>query len=402
MRAYELLFEATTPHLQHIEDLVLDDGYSGAVSAIKLVDNIRIMMARGRGKKSKVTVKYDGSPAIFAGIDPADKKFFVGTKAVLSKNPKMIKRPADLKKFYGDVPDLAKKLAIAYKYLKPLGIKNILQGDMMFTEDSLSHQNIDGEDYLTFTPNLITYAVLATSDLAKKIERTKFGIVFHTAYNGGESISTAEKTFDVNIDGLKKSPNIWFDDATYKDYTGIASLTPEEDKFLRQEIIAARTRLTELGKAELDNIVHNPEFKKNIQIFINRNVRVGEHIKDSAKFTNEFMKFYTERTLAGVEELKPTFQAKRYQKIKDKQAFIQEHQESIYKLIDLYNHLNEIKLLLISKLNILDSMKTFIKSSTGYDITNPEGFVAVGHDGGAVKLVNRLEFSKQNFQKQNQ
>lgn len=401
MRAYELLFEATTPHLQHLEDLVLDDGYNGAVSAIKLSDNIRIMMSRGRGKKSKVTVKYDGSPAIFVGIDPVDGKFFVGTKAVLSKNPKMIKQPADLKKFYGDVPDLAKKLAIAYKYLKPLGIKNILQGDLMFTEDSLSHQSIDGEDYLTFTPNLITYAVLATSDLAKKIEQAKFGIVFHTAYDGGESIGTAEKTFNINISKLKKSSNIWFDDATYKDYTGIASLTPEEDEFLRQEIIAAKARLTELGKSELDNIVHNSEFKKHIQVFINRNVRAGEHIKDSAKFTNEFMKFYTERTLAGVEELKPTFQVKRHQKIKDKQAFIQEHQESIYKLIDLYNHLNEIKLLLISKLNTLDSMKTFIKSGTGYDITNPEGFVAVGHTGNAVKLVNRLEFSKQNFQKQN-
>ena len=401
MRAYELLFEVKSPHLQHLEDLILDDGYSGAVAAIKLADDIRIMMARGQGKKVKITVKYDGSPAIFAGIDPIDGKFFVGTKAVLSKIPKMIKHPADLKKFYNDVPELAKKLATAYKYLKPLGIKNILQGDLMFTDDSLSHQNINGEDYLTFTPNTITYAILATSELAKKIERAKFGIVFHTAYNGGESIGTAEKTFDVNIGNLKKSPSIWFDDATYKDYTGIASLTPEEDKFLRQEIIAARARLIELGKTELNNIVHNPEFKKYIQIFINRNVRTGEHIKDPAKFTNEFMKFYTERTLAGIKELKPTFQAKRHQKIEDKQAFIQEHRKSIYKFIDLYNHINEIKLLLISKLNTLDSMKTFIKSGTGYNITNPEGFVAVGHIGNVVKLVNRLEFSKQNFQKQN-
>ena len=113
------------------------------------------------------------------------------------------------------------------------------------------------------------------------------------------------------------------------------------------------------------------------------------------------MKFYTERTLAGIKELKPTFQAKRHQKIEDKQAFIQEHRKSIYKFIDLYNHINEIKLLLISKLNTLDSMKTFIKSGTGYNITNPEGFVAVGHIGNVVKLVNRLEFSKQNFKKQN-
>lgn len=400
MRAHELLTEAKNPHLAHLEDLVFDRGYNGAVESLKLVNGVRNMLAKGRGRRGKVTVKFDGAPAIFAGIDPVDGKFFIGTKAVLSKMPKMIKSLSDIKKFYGDTPDLGKKLAAAYKYIKPLGIKNILQGDLMFTSEMVTPKRINNEDYLVFTPNMITYAVEAGSDLAKQIERAKFGIVFHTAYEGGETIGQASKTFDIDISDLKKTPDVWYDDATYKDYTGIASLTPEEDEYLRQEIIAAKARLTELGKAELENITKNPEFKKTIQIFINANVRAGQHIKDSAQFTKEFLKFHAERTLAGIEDLKPTFQKKRHEKITAKKDFILTHQESVYKLIDLYNHLNEIKLILIAKLNTIEGMKTFIKSGNGYEVTNPEGFVALGHSGDAIKLVNRMEFSQQNFNKQ--
>lgn len=402
MRAHEILTEAKNPHLAHAEDLLFDRGYIGARDALNLFAGVRNMLSKGRGKRGKVTVKFDGAPAIFTGIDPADGKFFVGTKAALSKMPKMIKSLSDIKKFYADAPEgLTTKLEAAFINLKKLGIKNVLQGDLMFVSDSLSHQNIGGQDYIVFTPNTITYAVEVGSELAGKIERAKFGIVFHTAYEGGATLGQSEKTFDIDISGLKKTPDVWYDDATYKDYTGIASLTPEEDEHLRQEIIAAKARLTELGKTELENITKNPEFKKTIQIFINANVRAGQHIKDSAEFTREFLKFHAEQTLAGIGELKPTFQKKRHEKIKAKKDFITTHKESVYKLIDLYNHLNEIKLLLISKLNTIEGMKTFIKSGNGYDVTNPEGFVALGHSGNATKLVNRMEFSQQNFNRQN-
>lgn len=401
MRAHELLTEAKNPHLAHLEDLVFDRGYSGAVESLKLANGVRNMLSKGRGKRGKVTVKFDGAPAIFAGIDPADGKFFVGGKAVFSKTPKMIKRPSDIKKFYEGAPEgFTSKLEAAFVNLKKLGIKNVLQGDLMFVSDMLDQQNIGGQDYIVFTPNTITYAVETGSDLAKQIQRAKFGIVFHTAYEGGETLGQAEKTFDIDISKLKKTPDVWYDDATYKDLTGIASLTPEEDEHLRQEIIAAKARLTELGKSELENITKNPEFKKTIQIFINANVRAGQHIKDSAKFTKEFLKFHAERTLAGVEELKPTFQKKRHEKVASKKDFISTHKESVYKLIDLYNHLNEIKLILISKLNTIEGLKTFIKSGNGYEVTNPEGFVALGHSGDATKLINRMEFSQQNFSRQ--
>lgn len=398
MRAYELLTEGKNPHMTHLEDLVLDNGYAGAQDALKYAAGVKNMLSTGKGKASQVTVKWDGSPAIFAGIDPEDGKFFVGTKSALSKGtPKRIKSPGDVEKFYGEVPELGEKLLAAYKYLRTLGIKNILQGDMMFAEMDVESEKINGEQVLTFTPNTITYAVPVDSDLARQIGRAKFGIVFHTAYNGGDSIHTAEKTFDVDISVLKQNPDVWFDDATYKDYTGVASLTPEEDNFLKQEIIAARKRVSELGKENLNKIVTNPEFKKTIQPFINANVRGGKSIDDPAEFTQNFLAFYKERTLKGIEDLKPTFQAKRHAKIDAKGDFLDQNKQSVYQLIDLYNHLNRIKLTIINKLNTIEGLQTFIKAGDGYDVTNPEGFVAIGHDGGAVKLVDRLEFSQQNF-----
>jgi hypothetical protein len=53
--------------------------------------------------------------------------------------------------------------------------------------------------------------------------------------------------------------------------------------------------------------------------------------------------------------------------------------------------------MILAKIQKVESIGTFIKTDDGYKVTAPEGFVAIGHDGGAVKLVDRLEFSKQNF-----
>ena len=402
MRAYEILTEAKNVHMVHLEDLLLDKGYSGAVQALNYAESVRRMLAKGKGQRGKVTVKWDGSPAIFTGTDPSDGKFFVGTKAVLSKNPKYIKSPADVRKYYNDQPELGKKLLAAYKFLRNLGISGVVQGDLMFTEGDVKEETIDGEKYLTFTPNTITYAVPKNSELGKKIARAKLGIVFHTTHEAGESLRDTEMHFGVDTDEFRKDPDVWVDDATYKDYTGIASLTPSEDAFLKNELGSAKDRLNQLGKKGIQTILDNKEFKKEIQPFINQRVRTGEHIGNTADFVRAFLDYYVEKVNKGAEDLKPAFQKKRQQKIDDEKSFIQKNKQEIYQFIDLYNHLNEIKLLLINKLNTLDSVKTFIKGDNGYEVTNPEGFVAIGHDGNAVKLVNRLEFSKQNFAARNQ
>ena len=53
-----------------------------------------------------------------------------------------------------------------------------------------------------------------------------------------------------------------------------------------------------------------------------------------------------------------------------------------------------------NKLNKLNKIGTFVKTTSGFKVTNPEGFVAIDRmEGGAVKLVDRLEFSANIFSK---
>ena len=187
------------------------------------------MLAEGTGTTTKLTVKWDGSPAIICGIDPKDSRFFVGTKAVFSKDSKACKTINDIKRFYGDQPELAEILASALQHLKKLNIGGVIQGDLMFKEGQVGTADINGERCLTFTPNTITYAVPVDTALGARIARAKLGIIFHTSYEG-ESLDTMHAGFLVNIQGLNQHADVWFDDATYKDYTGIASLTPTENR----------------------------------------------------------------------------------------------------------------------------------------------------------------------------
>ena len=49
-------------------------------------------------------------------------------------------------------------------------------------------------------------------------------------------------------------------------------------------------------------------------------------------------------------------------------------------------------------MNKAASIKTFLKTKDGFEVTGVEGFVAIDHlTGGAVKIVDRMEFSRANF-----
>ena len=83
--------EAKNTHMTHIEDMVIDGGVAGARSAIFALRDLRDMLAGHTNDTKQVTVKWDGAPAVFAGIDPSDGKFFVAKKGIFNKNPKVYK-----------------------------------------------------------------------------------------------------------------------------------------------------------------------------------------------------------------------------------------------------------------------------------------------------------------------
>ena len=388
-------------HLEHLEDLILDSGYEGAKTAFVYLDNIRAMLSKGAGNPGKVTTKWDGAPAIICGIDPEDGKFFLGTKSVFAKDAKLIKTYKDIDQYYSDKPSLAEKLKYALKYLPELGIGNVMQGDLMFIDKDIETSIINNEECYVFTPNTISYAVPVNSKFGATIRNAKIGIVFHTGYEG-TSLPEMTANFGVSVAGLNHSKNVWVDDATYKDLTGRATLTPSEDSALVNALISGQKTLAKITKDKFDVVIQNSEFSKYIKPYINNNIRSGNQVGEPLAFLKKFIEFYTAKQQAEIAKLKGGAESKaaqgRIAKIQEQEKFIADNSNTLLGILAVYKKVIELKMAILNKLQQVESIVgTFIKTETGYRVVNPEGFVAIGHDGGAVKLVDRLEFSKQNF-----
>ena len=87
---------AANLHLEHAEDLMLMMGRKGVDEAFEYIDDLTHTFSSAPKGNSKITTKWDGSPAIFCGYDPADGAFFVGKKSVFNKTPGMYKSEACL------------------------------------------------------------------------------------------------------------------------------------------------------------------------------------------------------------------------------------------------------------------------------------------------------------------
>jgi hypothetical protein len=396
-----LLSESKNVHLEHLEDLVFNKGYAGAEEALNYIDSLRHMLAEGTGTTTKLTVKWDGSPAVICGTDPADGKFFVGTKSVFAKGePKLCKTSKDIQNFYSDKPELAEILAIALKYLPKLGIGGVVQGDLMFTPGQVHTVSVNDEDCYVFTPNTITYAVPVNSKLGQRIASAKLGIIFHTTYTG-DTVDSMTAQFGVNVSGFNPSRDVWFDDATYKDYTGVASLTPTENAKISKYLQATANTMSKIGQQRFDIILQDKEFARMVKPFVNKMVRAGSHAVEPTQFIKQFITHYESEMMKGIEDLAGGPQGRaaqaRLAKIKAKEQWIADNSNSLTGVLAVYKRVIELKHMLLHKLQQVEGIGTFQKTNDGYQVTSPEGFVAIGHDGGAVKLVDRLAFSRTNF-----
>ena len=197
--------EGKNLHLEHIEDEILNYGVDGGRASINFVRSLRDMFAGATRSSINMTVKWDGAPAIFAGIDPEDGKFFVGKKSVFNVEPQLYKTNADIDKYTSG--DLNAKFKVALREFPKLGIKGVLQGDLMFTSSGkklTTYKDGSGksETMISFQPNTIVYMVPENTPFGKKIDRSKLGIVFHTSYSG-KSLDSMTASFDIDIELLK-------------------------------------------------------------------------------------------------------------------------------------------------------------------------------------------------------
>ena len=390
--------EGKNTHLEHIEDLIFNEGYAGAQRAFNYLDAVKGLLEGGQ-PEGKVTVKWDGAPAIICGIDPEDSKFFVGTKSVFNeKTPKVAKSVAQIKEWYSEQPSLEAKLLMAFKLLPKLGIGSVVQGDFLFGPGDVKTEDVGDDNCYTFTPNTITYAVPVDSAIGKRVAKAKIGIVFHTEYTGA-TLPEMTANFGYSVRGLQPTADVWYDDANYKDVSGIATLTPSEEKAIDGTIATGRTTLKKVGP-KMDQVLQ-AEFAKFIKPFINNNVRAGEQVGEPTKFLQDFMNYYNDKMNKEIEKLKggpesPAAQ-KRFEKIEQQKKFLADNSNTLLLTLAVYRRIISAKLLLISKLSNVDKIGTFVKTENGYRVTNHEGFVAFGIDGGAVKLNDRMEFNALNF-----
>jgi len=393
------LVEAKNTHMEHLEDNVLNGGVDGARQSINFLQSLRDMLAGHSNVKLNTTVKWDGAPAIFAGIDPTDGKFFVAKKGIFNKNPKVYKTPADVRADTSG--DLAEKLLICLKYLPELNIKGVIQGDLMFTESDLKTQDIDGESCVTFHPNTIVYAVPTKSKLAKQIQSAKMGIVWHTTYTG-KSFETMKASFGKNIKGkLTPSKNVWFDDATYRDVTGTATMTSEETASMTKILSKAGSVFSSIPASILNDISENEQLLTMIKTFNNSKIRAGQLlIGNPDSHTTELVDFIGSKFQKEIES-KKTDKAKEAAKQRKNEAmkfFVNNPKAQINKVFELMKLLIEAKLIVVSKMNKAGGIGTFLKTDSGFTVTGQEGYVAIDHTGkNAVKIVDRLEFSRANF-----
>ena len=383
------LTEQKNLHLEHLEDEMFNRGEAGVKEAIAFIKSLAEMLKGNAKSPVDVTVKWDGAPALFTGINPENGKFFVATKSLFNKTPKINYTNADIDANHSG--GLAEKLKVALTNLKDLGITGVLQGDMLYTKGDLSAQTIDGESMVTFTPNTITYAVPAGSDLAGKINSSQMGIVFHTTYNG-DTIENLKASFGADVSGLRKTNKVWYQDASYKDVSGRATLTSNEEARVRKLIDITEKNIAK-SKKTLRQIV-NSDLKDLIKIYLNANVREGV----DRGTTKSFAGFISTRFDLKIKKLKTEKAKERV--VKEKEVLLKELRSMSRDLDGLFTahyELARAKMLILKKLQALNTMPSFIKTSTGYKVTDPEGFVAIDRSGKAVKLVDRMEFSRANF-----
>jgi len=402
--AQQILFEdkgGKNLHLEHIEDEILNYGITGGRASINFVQSLRDMFAGASRSSINMTVKWDGAPAVFAGVDPEDGKFFVGKKSVFNVEPQLYKTDADVDKYTSG--DLNKKLKVALSEFSKLGIKGVLQGDLMFTDD-VSTDTIDGKKYYTFQPNTIVYAADVDSDLGKQISKAKIGVVWHTTYTGKE-LQDMKASFGVNISGLKDVSSVWMDDATFKDVSGSATMTEKETAAITAELSTAGKTFQKINSSmltkflNLQNSFTGAMVSAGLKTYNNISVRQGKPISNPKAHAKGYAKHVYDKYNDKVKDSKSKAGKDKYLKLRTEYTReMNKHVKNLTEIITFQNAIVKAKMLIVKKLNRVKSIGTFIKTDNGFKVSNPEGYVAIDRvSGNAVKLVDRMEFSYNNF-----
>ena len=389
-------------HLEHLEDEIINHGVPGGRAAINFLRSLRDMLAGNARSSINMTVKRDGAPAIYAGIDPSDGKFFVAKKSVFNINPKLYKTAKEIDDDLKGA--LVEKFKVALAEFSKLGIKSVIQGDLMFTND-VETTTIEGTKYYTFQPNTIVYAVPVNSDFGKVINKAKVGIVWHTSYSG-DALENMTASFGADISKLNKTSSVWMDDATYKDASGTATFNAKETESVTSILSQTGKTFQKINAPMLTKFMKLQESMTGaivgakLSTYNNSKVRVGEKISNPKLHAKGYEAWVEQSIQKQIDKAKSAKVKEKYKNIqKEYVREVKKHTNNLTQIITFQNLLVDAKMEIVKKLNSVKGLTdTFIKTSNGFKVTNPEGYVAIDRvSGGAVKLVDRMEFSFNNF-----
>jgi len=392
----DVLTEFKRTHLEHIEDIIITDGYEGGKAVVEYFRGLLLTLKGTSSEAMSVSVKWDGAPAVVCGTNPANGKFFVGTKSVFAQNAKINYTKKDIAKNHG-TEDLGQKLLKCLVHLKKLNIRGVVQGDLLFTDEDIVRKNVDGKPHITFTPNTITYAVPEQGSLGAQVDRAKVGIIFHTSYVG-DSLADMNAQAGADVDSFTKSPDVFFDNATYKDVSGSAKFTNDETKKFFSGIEKLETLLNAVPTNLSSVLGQNQDFVPMFQMYINAMVKQGQLPGNVNQFLQGFKKFYADRMQQQISGLKAQKALQlRQDKMKQMPVFLNRAKKPLQAMLTFYKAVQTMKAFVLKKMNQAQAIGSFQQTDGGLEVTEPEGFVAVDKTGNAVKLVDRLGFSRRNL-----
>ena len=389
---------AKNTHLEHLEDDIFNSGTAGVTNSINFLKSLRDMLTEGEGgTPMKVTTKWDGAPAIICGKDPQSQRFFVGTKSVFNKvDPKIVYSEADADRLYpgSTVGSILKE---CLQRLSTLPIQGVLQGDLLYQKTPPVIM-LEGKRSYSFRPNTITYTIDVDSELGQKVGASKLGIVFHTEYTG-DSMATLAAGFGADVSKLQSKPNVAVFSSEFTNVGGTANLSLVEKAAVNRTILTAE-----------QNLRRGSTFIKGIQdvgkgpftlpalfkVYFNQVVREGK-VPPAQVMSKQFCSFIDKKFCAEIEKKKMNRSKVEWMKRRNEAVkYLNTNRSSMNSALDGFKNLMDAKVMIINKLTKIKSVGTFLEEEGGLRATNPEGFVAI-KDGAALKLVDRLEFSRANF-----
>ena len=394
--------DGAVKHIDHLEENILNKGKQGVIEAINQIESsISYFVDES---DYKISTKFDGAPAIVAGID-MNGKFFVASKSAFAKNPKINYTEQDIIDNHG-TGGLADKLKLALRYLPSLNLKGIYQMDYMFDPQMKqieTPQTIDGvkneNRFLTFTPNTIKYAVTENSPYGDEINKAKIGVAIHIEYMIQNGILKVKK-YTSSPEEFSPSNTVFvFNVLANKPKNAKSSFS----KLLLKDVQKKKDQVLKLAdKVDFSSL---DDYTALLKTYINSEIRAGRFLEDTAISSEEFVNWISSKFEKDIEKLKSEKgKAKKTEQMKNTLSALKKLKPSIKNAFEITKIIANLKNNLIKIFNEItqnDLLGTYLEEAPGeWQTTAPEGFALskVTDDGAQItKLVDRGEFSRANF-----